>query len=128
MALSGTHQAYPERRATSAQNHSHSGADESRISPSIGGEDHGKAQDGPQPSSIPPGQAALNLYSHRTCGSLRPTAKMFCRQRDPLSGVSGRDDQIPADGNTQTRSVSAEPYPTTYGMTKRPAAKIPGAK
>jgi hypothetical protein len=43
-------------------------------------------------------------------------------------GVSGRDDRIPSDGNTQTRSVNAEPYPTTYGMTKRPIEKIPGAK
>jgi hypothetical protein len=43
-------------------------------------------------------------------------------------GIAGRDDKIPADGNTQTRTVSAEPYKSSWGMDKAPTAKLPGAK
>jgi hypothetical protein len=91
-----------------------------------GGEDYGQAQDVNTPSSIPPG----TVVESKLASNLRQSQ---ADSEDVLSqviahGVSGRDDKIPADGNLQTRSVAAKPYPTTYGMTKRPAAKIPGAK
>lgn len=31
------------------------------------------------------------------------------------NATAGRDDRVPADGNKQTRTVSADPYPTTFG-------------
>jgi len=68
---------------------------------------------GAQPSSVAPGQAsesilAQNLREGQTDGE------------DVLSkviagGVSGRGDDIPADGNDQLRQVSATPYPSAFG-------------
>jgi hypothetical protein len=91
-----------------------------------GGEDYGQAQDINTPSSIPPG----TVVESKLASNLRQSQ---ADSEDVLSkviagGVAGRDDRIPADGNTQTRTVSAEPYKASWGMDKAPIAKLPGAK
>jgi hypothetical protein len=86
----------------------------------------GPGMSGPQPSVIPAGQASESVMASNLRQSQADSEDVLSKVI--AGGIAGRDDRIPSDNNAQTRNVSAQPYPTTYGMTKRPAAKIPGAK
>jgi hypothetical protein len=86
----------------------------------------GPGMNGPHPSFVAPGQASESVLGQNLRQSSDPEDLLGNVIR---SGVSGRDDRVPADGNTQTRSVSDTPYPTTFGMKgATPGPKIPGAK
>jgi hypothetical protein len=92
-----------------------------------GGTQYGQAQNLTGVVSVPPGQSVQSEMA----ASLREAQ---ADSEDVLSkviagGIAGRDDRIPSDNNAQTRNVSAQPYPTTYGHTgPKPDGKIPGAK
>ena len=68
---------------------------------------------GPQPSAIPAGQASESVLGQNLRQSSDPEDLLGTVIRQ---GVSGRDDQIPSDGNQQTRTVSAQPYRSSWGM------------
>jgi hypothetical protein len=79
------------------------------------------------PVSIVPGQG----------GPLSPLSKNLMESSDDGQGVlqkiidggvAGRDDRVPSDGNQQTRTISAQPYRSSWGMDKAPTAKLPGKK
>jgi hypothetical protein len=90
-----------------------------------GGDQYGQAQD-TSPASIPAGTMKESVLGANMRQSSDPEDLLGQIQR---AGVSGRDDRVPADGNQQTRTVSAEPYKTSWGNTgARPSGKIPGAK
>lgn len=83
-----------------------------------GGLDYGEAQDLNTPASVPPGVGG-------------PQSKLGQNLRDSVDdpvlaqviaqGVAGRPDQVPADGNTQQRTVSATPYEASHGLRRQQA-------
>jgi hypothetical protein len=87
----------------------------------------GYGMNGPQPSAVAPGVGVRSVLGQNLVESGDDGEGVL--QKIIEGGVAGRDDRVPADGNTQTRTVSAEPYKTSWGDTgARPAGKIPGAK
>jgi hypothetical protein len=78
------------------------------------------------PSSVPPGKAVRSTLGQNLMESSDDGQGVL--QKIIEGGVAGRDDRIPADGNVQQRTVSADPYPTTRGMKGASSGpKIPGA-
>jgi hypothetical protein len=91
-----------------------------------GGVSYGQAQNLTGVVSVPPGQSVQSEMA----ASLREAQT---DSEDVLSkiisgGIAGRDDKIPADGNQQTRTISAQPYRSSWGMERAPTAKLPGKK
>jgi hypothetical protein len=88
----------------------------------------GQGQDGPQNRSwCLPGHASESPLASNLRQSQADSEDVLSKVI--AGGVAGRDDKIPADGNTQTRTVSDTPFPTTFGMKgAAPGPKIPGAK
>lgn len=65
-------------------------------------------------SSVPPGKAVRSILGQNLMESQDDGEGVL--QKIIEGGVAGRDDRVPADGNVQQRTVSANPYPITRGM------------
>jgi hypothetical protein len=82
-----------------------------------GGAGYGQNSGSGNPSSINPGKTvesalAANLRQSSDDGD-NVLAQVIAK------GVAGRGDNVPADGNDQLRTVSAESYPATFGMSRQ---------
>jgi hypothetical protein len=74
---------------------------------------------GPQPSSVNPGQASESVLAQNLRQSSDPEDLLG---QVIKNGVSGRGDKIPTDGNVQQRTVSDTQYPAAHGMRSRSAS------
>lgn len=74
----------------------------------------GYGQNAPQPSSVAPGKAVESALGANLRQSQDDGEGVL--QQVIEKGVAGRGDQVPADGDLQTRDVSAESYPAAHGM------------
>lgn len=78
------------------------------------------------PVSLTPGVARRSVLGQNLMESSDDGQGVL--QKIIEGGIAGRDDRIPADGNAQQRTVSADPYPITRGMKGASVGpKIPGA-
>ncbi len=88
----------------------------------------GPGMNGPQASSVAPGQASESVLAQNLRQSSDPQDLIGQVIRN---GVSGRDDRIPvnaAETDWQRRPVSDDAYPTSYGLSKRgPSTGSPGS-
>jgi hypothetical protein len=77
---------------------------------------------GPQVSSVAPGVASESLLAQNLRQSQADSEDVLTTIIK--QGVAGRGDSIPADGNLQLRSVSADMYPASHGAIRQqdPAA------
>jgi hypothetical protein len=76
--------------------------------------------------SVEPGKAVMSSLARNLMESSDDGEGVLRKVIE--GGVAGRDDRVPADGNLQTRTISAEPLKKSWGMEKAPTAKMPGAK
>ena len=74
----------------------------------------GYGQNAPQPSSVAPGKAIESALGANLRQSQDDGEGVL--QQVIEKGVAGRGDQVPADGDLQTREVSAESLPAAHGM------------
>jgi hypothetical protein len=86
----------------------------------------GPGMNGPQPSSVAPGQASESVLAQNLRQSSDPEDLLGQVVR---AGVSGRDDRLPNDGGDyQRRTVSDTAYPTAHGCEgAKPGPKMSAA-
>ena len=86
----------------------------------------GYGANGPQPSWTAPGTAVRSPLAQNLAESQADSEDVLSKVI--AGGVAGRDDRVPADGNTQQRTVSDTSYPIAHGCEgAKPGPKMSNA-